>query len=388
MKSFLKSIGTAVPSYKNEQQKIAQFMAEAVGMNEEDEHKLTTLYRASGIGYRHSVIPDFGLAKGSYTFFPNTKDLEPFPTVGKRMDLYKQEAFPLVLKAVEACFDGAKEILPSTITHVITISCTGMYAPGIDIELVEALGLRKSVQRTNINFMGCYAAFNGLKVADAICKADSKATVLLVCVELCTIHYQKSNHPDQLLSNALFSDGAAAVLINSTPPKEGNALSLENFHCDLASEGKQEMAWRVSDFGFEMILSSYVPDLIRAGIKKLTDQLLASFSKEANEIDYYAIHPGGKKILEVIEDILHLDKQKNKYAHTILREYGNMSSATVLFVLKEIMSSLSTEDTHKSILSVAFGPGLTLESMLLKTHCIAQNKIFNETKELNTVSIV
>ena len=215
MRSYLKSIGTAVPQYKNAQQKIADFMAEAAGMNAEEKTIVTTLYRASGIGYRHSVIPDFGYKNGDYTFFPNTSNLEPFPTVGQRMKLYQQEALPLAVKAIEDCFDKLENYQPSDITHLITVSCSGMYAPGLDIELIEKLSLSKNVQRTCINFMGCYAAFNGLKIADALCRSNADAKVLVVCVELCTIHYQKTKDWDQILSNALFSDGAAAVLIDN-----------------------------------------------------------------------------------------------------------------------------------------------------------------------------
>ena len=369
MKSYLKSIGTAVPKYKNAQKDITLFMANSSGMSTEEKNQLHILYRASGINYRHSVIPDFGKLNGEYVFFPNTPDLEPFPTVGEKMQLYKEEALPLAIKAVENCFNSLDDYNPAELTHLITVSCSGMYAPGLDIELVERLSLSKNIQRTCINFMGCYAAFNALKIADAICRSDKNAKVLIVCIELCTIHYQKSKNWDQLLSNALFSDGAAAVLVEGTKPIKGTSMSLENFHCDLAPEGKSEMAWQISDFGFEMKLSSYVPELIKNGIGKLTETLLKKLKLSTKEIDFYAIHPGGKKIIEVIESVLSIDKTKSIFSHNVLREYGNMSSPTVLFVLKEILSQLKDTDDQKNILSFAFGPGLTLESMLLKVHC-------------------
>jgi alpha-pyrone synthase len=379
MKSYLKSIGTAVPVFKNTQLKIADFMAEAAGMNTEEKNLMTSLYRASGIGHRHSVIPDFGNKNGDYTFFPNTPDLEPFPSVGQRMKLYQTEALPLAIKAVEDCFSNNDTIDPSEITHLITVSCSGMYAPGLDIELIDKLSLSRNIQRTSINFMGCYAAFNGLKIADAICKSNPEAKVLLVCVELCTIHYQKTKNWDQILSNALFSDGAAAVLIDNVKPVKGKALALENFHCDLAPEGKNDMAWHIGDLGFEMILSSYIPELIKGGIGKLTLDLLHKLELNVDEIDYYAIHPGGKKILEVIEAVLNIDRKKNSYAHKVLREYGNMSSPTVLFVLKEIFDQLESSDHNKNVLSFAFGPGLTLESMMLNVYC----EVLQEKKKVS-----
>jgi predicted naringenin-chalcone synthase len=388
MKSYIKSIGTAVPAFRNNQMTIAEFMSAAVGMNEEEKAIQAKLYRASGISYRHSVIPDFGVQNGQYTFFSNTPDLEPFPSVGQRMKLYQKEALPLALKAIEDCFENLENKNSLEITHLITVSCSGMYAPGLDIELIEKLSLSKNIQRTCINFMGCYAAFNGLKVADAICRSNEQANVLLVCVELCTIHYQKSKDWDQILSNALFSDGAAAVLIDNKKPKKGTALALESFHCDIASEGKGDMAWHINDHGFEMTLSSYVPDLIKTGIGKLTTDLLSKFKLSPEEIDFYAIHPGGKKILEAIESVLVIDKQKSKFAHDVLRNNGNMSSPTVLFVLKEILKEIDAKDDLKNILSFAFGPGLTLESMMLKVHSAFAGEIKKDISVQEPVFIV
>jgi alpha-pyrone synthase len=282
------------------------------------------------------------------------------------MQVYRHEALPLALKAVHTCIKGYSSRQASEITHIITVSCTGMYAPGLDIELIEALALPTSTQRYNINFMGCYAAFNGLKLADAICKSTPDALVLLVCVELCTIHYQKSKNYDQWVSNALFGDGAAAVLLDSKNPSNEKALSLENFYCDIAPEGKDEMAWHVGNTGFEMILSSYVPSLVRLGIKQLTNALLLNTGCSIQDVDYFAIHPGGKKILTAVEDALGIKKEDNRFAYEVLKQYGNMSSPTVLFVLSAIFEQLTNADHDKTILSVAFGPGLTMESMLLK----------------------
>jgi predicted naringenin-chalcone synthase len=366
MKSYLTSIGTAVPDYRTAQEDIALFMAGAAGLNEQGQKHLSLLYKASGIGYRYSVLPDFGLPYGSYTFFPNTPGLEPFPDIGARMQLYKQEALPLALKAVGACLLQVPDFRKETLTHLITVSCSGMYAPGLDIELTEKLGLDTSIHRTNINFMGCYAAFNGLKMADTICRANPEAKVLLVCIELCTIHYQKADNPDFELANALFGDGAAAVLVEAAPAPSGKYFSVEAFHCDLALEGKADMAWQIGNFGFEMILSSYIPALIKNGIEKLTSRLLQKFDLEVAAVDYFAIHPGGKKILEVIEEVLSIDRHKNAAAYEVLRTYGNMSSPTVLFVLKTLLQKMTTEEHQKNVVSFAFGPGLTLESMLLR----------------------
>jgi prepilin-type processing-associated H-X9-DG protein len=240
-----------------------------------------------------------------------------------------------------------------------------MYAPGLDIELIKALDLPTNTQRLCINFMGCYAAFNGLKQADIICQSDPKAKVLVVCTELCSIHFQKHNSEDNLLANALFADGSAALLVESSPRK-GLNLKPVSFYSDLAPEGDQDMAWTVGDLGFEMRLSAYVPDVIQRGIKMLAHSLLDQISNSLSDITYYAIHPGGKKILEVIEKELELTKEQNRSSYEVLRHYGNMSSPTVLFVLNDICKNLNGVDDKKKILSFAFGPGLTMESMVLE----------------------
>ena len=338
-------------------------------MSENEKRRLMALYRASGIQYRHSVLQDFGQHDG-FSFFPDSEDLEPFPTIAARMQLYREHALPLSLQAVRRCLQNAGSGQSEEISHLIVVSCTGMYAPGLDIELVQELDLSSHVKRSCINFMGCYAAFNALKAADSIIRADADSRVLMVCTELCTIHFQKEKTEDNLLSNALFADGAAAVLLSGDAAVDTPQLELEHFHCDLAPEGKQEMAWEIGDFGFEMKLSSYVPDIISRGIGRLTRQLLEQLKSKAADMRpaYYAIHPGGKRILEVIEEQLELSKEDNRFAYQVLQQYGNMSSPTILFVLQKIYRELNTTDHEKRILSFAFGPGLTMESMLLKIH--------------------
>lgn len=356
--SFITSIATAVPDNCFPQMQIAEFMAAALQMDDYNQRRLKALYRSTKIAQRYSVLSDYGKLPEAYTFYPNTADLEPFPSVSQRMMAYKKYALPLCLKAI------AKLSNTENITHIITVSCTGMYAPGIDIEIIAALQLNTHIQRTAINFMGCYGAFNGLKMADTICKADAQAKVLLVCVELCTLHFQKKMDEDFLLSNALFADGAAAVLVEAQANENTKALALKSFFCDLYFEGKQDMAWQVGDLGFEMTLTSYIPKLVKAGIKALIDKLLQNAGLNAHEISLYAMHPGGKAILEAIEKALEISEEENKYAYSVLKNYGNMSSCTVLFVLEEILKD-SKNQKGQNILSCAFGPGLTLESMVL-----------------------
>ena len=366
MPSYLGAIGTATPPHRLAQPVIADFMARALELDAAAARKLRALYRVSGIAQRYTVLPDYGRAEGEYEFFANTPGLEPFPSVGQRMAAYRREALPLALAAVRATLAQVPGVAVASLTHLITVSCTGMYAPGLDIELVGALGLAPSIRRTCVNFMGCYAAVNALRLADSLVRADPAARVLVVSVELCTLHFQKSHEPDHLVSNALFGDGAAAALVQGEPlPGPAPCLALRAFHCGLEPAGVQDMAWHIGDFGFEMTLSGYVPGLIEGGIGQLLAGLLRDLPVRRQDIRHFALHPGGRRILESIEHALELSKEDNCHAYQVLRDYGNMSSATVLFVLRELLATVTPADNSAPVLSCAFGPGLTMEAMLL-----------------------
>ncbi len=362
--SYITSIGTANPDNKVSQAAIAEFMIRAMGLNAGDARKLRALYRVTGIDSRYSVLDDYG-KHDDFQFYANSPDLEPFPSTKKRLEIYRKHSVAISEVAIRRCFGRHSDFDPVQLTHLIVVSCTGMYAPGLDIDLIKTLGLPSSIQRLCVNFMGCYAAFTGIKLADAFCKANPDARVLVVCTELCSLHFQKANTEDNMLANALFADGSAALLMESKP-RHGLNLVPEVFFSDVAAESERDMAWTVGDMGFEMKLSSYVPDVIRSGIKKLTDSLLGQIAVKLADVSYFAIHPGGKKILEVIERELGLTKDQNRSAYEVLRQYGNMSSPTVLFVINDLCKNLNGVDGGKKILSFAFGPGLTLESMLLQ----------------------
>ena len=362
------AIGTANPKYKQSQPETAELISIALNLKPAKKRLLKSVYRATGIEQRYSVLSDYCKSPGEFEFFPNKADA-PFPGTAARMKIYKDNALDLALSAIKNCLSSLDDFSVQEITHLITVSCTGMYAPGIDIEIVQQLPLNSSTKRTSINFMGCYGAFNALKVADAICKSDSQAAVLMVCIELCTIHFQKSMDIDNIIANSIFADGAAAVLIQSTP-KQKKYFSLENFHNDLLPQTQQEMAWHIGDHGFDIVLSTYVPLIIQSGIATFTHNLLNKYAIKLADIDFYAIHPGGLKILQACEAALNISKDQNKYSYQILRQFGNMSSATVLFVLKAIWDDINHRDHQKNIFSCAFGPGLTLESMILRTHCV------------------
>lgn len=364
--SAMVAIGIANPPYKRLQSEIVEFMTLGLNLKSAERRLLKSVYKATGIEQRYSVLSDYCKTPGEFDFFPNDVDA-PFPSTAQRMKIYKDNALNLALHAIKNCLSSLDDFTINQITHLITVSCTGMYAPGIDIEIIQHLNLNSSTKRTTINFMGCYGAFNAIKIADAICKSSPDANVLIVCIELCSIHFQKNLAIDNIISNSIFADGAASILIQASP-KYKKYFILENFHNDLLPQTSKEMAWHIGDHGFDIALSSYVPNIIQTGIGNFVYNLISQHNLKLSDIDFYAIHPGGVKILEACEKALNINKEDNKYSYQILRHFGNMSSATVLFVLKAIWDDILHHDHQKNIFSCAFGPGLTLESMMLKIH--------------------
>jgi predicted naringenin-chalcone synthase len=368
MRSCISAIGTANPENSISQKESHRFMSKAFALKAHHADKLESIHAHSGIDQRFSVIADFGKDDFSQnTFFGTSPELEPFPDTAKRMKLYEKEAIGIAVNAVNNCLDNFDADFKSKITHLITVSCTGMYAPGLDIDLVEKLQLNRSVERTCINFMGCYGAVNALKTADYICRSNPEAKVLVVSVELCSLHFQKTNSLDNWVANALFADGAAATVIENTTNRSGKGayLELEAFYAEFMYEAKNEMAWYIRNTGFEMKLTGKVPKQVKEHIKRIADHLLNKANLQFNEITAFAVHPGGRKILEAAEEALELPEEANQFSYEILKDYGNMSSATILFVLqKQLYSSAAIEKGN--IMSFAFGPGLTVESMILK----------------------
>jgi predicted naringenin-chalcone synthase len=358
--AYLYTIATAVPENELHQTQAVAFMHKHIALTDREKEKLSHLFQATGIEKRYTVLSDY--IKNSiddYTFFPKNETLTPFPSTQKRMREFQKYALPLSVQATKPVFKGS--ISPKDVTHVITVSCTGLYAPGLDIELIQELGIYSHVQRTAVQYMGCYAAFNALKLAYHICNSDVNAVVLIVATELCSLHFQNYNEADSILANALFGDGSAAAVITGKKITEKPTLKIKEFYADIYSEGKSDMAWYIGDTGFEMLLSQYIPKLVEKGVPILIEKLLSRF--ENIQIQHYATHPGGKKILQAVEKALKINSEKHKNSYSVLSEYGNMSSATVLFVLASLLNDIKKGE---HVLSIAFGPGLTLESMLFE----------------------
>jgi predicted naringenin-chalcone synthase len=358
------SLGTAVPEHLHLQQQILQFARRVHSSDEKSSRVLEYLYRQSGINSRYSVLPDYSTSPAQWEFYPDSPTLEPFPTLEKRMDWYHHHAAPLSIAAILQCL--GTHTAAQEITHLITVSCTGMRAPGLDLEIAEMLQLSPHIFRTSVNFMGCYAAIHALKIADAFCTADSNAKVLIVCTELCTLHFQKAATEDNITATLLFADGSAAALVEAANTSK-KGIVLKQFFSQVASNGKKDMSWQLSSAGFLMQLSGYVPALLKHDFLPLVTAALQKAGLSQKEITHWCIHPGGKKILEAVAQSLSLPQAALQQSYAVLQEYGNMSSATILFVLAAMWPSLSKQqdtDLPATIFGAAFGPGLTLETFI------------------------
>ena len=332
--------------------------------NDTASRKLNILFGNSGINTRYSVISDFDEARNRHTLFNGNAVI---PAIDKRLDLFREKALPLAFEAIKAAFEQNElHGYESDITHLITVTCTGLHAPGLDAAIIELMNLPRDIFHTSVNFLGCNAAFPALKIADMIAKTDENSKILIVCVELCTLHFKPKNNNDNLLSNAIFGDGAAAAIV--VPDKFAGqqglyGLTINGFYSLLLNRGKELMGWNINPSNFEMVLDSSVP----AFIGDMAIDIMLKAGKKLNfdpdHISKWAVHPGGKKILDTLKKQLHLNETDLYYSYKILEEYGNMSSSTILFVLNKIMRDI--EKPGETVFSLGFGPGLNIETSLL-----------------------
>ncbi|MBB1282881.1 type III polyketide synthase [Flavisolibacter sp. BT320] len=353
--SKIVSIGTALPPYCHSQMEILPFMQQVYALPEVEARKLRFLYAKSGIDQRYSVLPDYTKPPSDWKFYAPSENLEPFPTLEQRMAVFQKQAPLLSVDAIRDCLNHTHQ--KNRVTHLITVSCTGMSAPGLDLQVMELMDFEKTIFRTSVNFMGCYAAIHALKIADAICRSDKTAQVLMVCTELCTLHFQREATMDNMASSLLFGDGAAAALVmhaDATP----SGLTIDHFYSEINPKGKRDMAWELSSSGFLMTLSGYIPDLIEEDFSAIVSRALAKEGLDAAAVSHWCIHPGGKRLLQAIEKTMAFTDGQLQDSHAVLRETGNLSSATVLFVLKRMLQQKKVP----KLFGAAFGPGLTVET--------------------------
>lgn len=375
MTVYMRSLETAVPPTVLIQSEARDVFAAQPGLTRLGSRLVSTCFDSAAIDTRYTAVTE--LTKDSRAddpqFFDPDTGLVLSPSTKVRNDIFGREATKLFVESAQAALDACPGIDPADITHLVTVSCTGFFNPGPDYKIVRALGLNPSVQRYHLGFMGCYAAFPALRAAKSFCEADPDAVVLVVCAELCSLHVRTSNDPDTIMGSALFADGAAAAVISARDiPDASPLLRLDHFETVLTPVGEESMAWNIGDEGFEMVLGNYVPHIIDDHIIGALEPLLSRDESlrglPYRDITHWAIHPGGRSILDKVQSRLELSDEQLVPARETLRNFGNMSSATVLFVLKHIVGLPprhgDTADADERICSMAFGPGLTVETAM------------------------
>ena len=358
----LRGIGTAVPARAYPQSFALAEIQRLVGDTEAKRTFLERVYKNSGIETRHSAVEDYGKNPADFTFHSKSADLRPETDTKARNDFFVRHATPLALRAVRDLQERSPDFNPARVTHLVTVSCTGFSAPGIDFDLAAELPLRADVERFHVAFMGCFGAFPALRLARSLIGADPEACVLVVCTEICSVHFRLTWDPELQVANALFADGSAAAWLDGSEAP-GPHLELRSFASRVAPASRGEMSWTIGEHGFDMRLSSYVPKVLEANLLPLLQPLLDRAGIQAfADVPLWGIHPGGRAILDRTASSLAVPAERLAPSYEVLRDFGNMSSATVLFVLQKILKSSQTGP----VLSAAFGPGLTIESALLQ----------------------
>jgi predicted naringenin-chalcone synthase len=370
------ALGTALPTNCLPTDDFIAHAKQFACSNAKQERILEELYRRTAIQQRASVLAGNGYGQsGEAVFAPGGGSADLGPTTGKRMQYYEAEIGELAHAACEAAFADSP-VQKQSITHIVTVSCTGFNAPGFDIELIHSLPLARSTMRTHVGFMGCHGGMNGLRVANAYVTADPSARVLLCTSEACSLHFQYGWSTDKLVANSLFSDGAAAMIIagDTTLDSSASADSTASVNSNgprwkiidsasfIVPDTTEAMAWRIGDHGFEMHLSTAVPDMIEQWLPEFLNGFLAKHNLSRADIASWAIHPGGPKILDAVQLSLQLGEHHMQPSRDILATCGNMSSPTVFFILDKLRKARQTGPC----VILGFGPGLTVEAALVE----------------------
>ena len=373
-------LGTALPEHTMTQDEALEMTTNIVSEDERQRRLLRMLFRKSAVLNRHTCVPH-PIAyewiadevderngqpdgNGAVAIAQQTekRTVKWGPTTRERMQLYADFASPLAKQAVGRAFDDAG-VAPADITHLVTVSCTGFDAPGIDIELIDGLKLPPTTQRINVGYMGCHGAINGLRAAHGIATSQPGARVLLSATELCSLHYRFNWDNEGIIGNALFADGSAAVVVGdgareSTLP----SFQLRATGSCLIPDSRHVMSWKVGDHGFEMKLTAEVADKINEHLRPWMTEWLAQYGHTVESVESWAVHPGGPKILSAVEEALSLPQEATQVSHEILSKYGNMSSPTVLFILDRMRRA----DAPRPCVALGFGPGLVAEAALFE----------------------
>jgi alpha-pyrone synthase len=362
------SIGTALPSTvvaQPEALHIAQMVSQAA---DAQAPRLPSLYAATGVASRRTVLGEAvirdmrdGTRHTGSPYLPTGAADFHGPTTAQRMRLYAEQAPPLAFQAAAAAL-RTSGLRAADVTHLVTVSCTGFVAPGVDVAMIRTLGLPPVVQRTHVGYMGCHGAFNGLRVANAFSAAEPDACVLLCAVELCTLHYHYDRDVQSVIANALFGDGAAAIVgapAEVAPPEAWRVAATGS--C-LIPDSETAMSWTIGDYGFEMSLSKYIPRLIAMHLRPWLEGWLHRHGVAIDQVGSWAVHPGGPRILDAVEESLCLPRRATDVSRAVLAEHGNMSSPTILFILDRLRAA----EAPRPCVALGFGPGLMAEAVLFR----------------------
>ncbi|MBC9927418.1 MULTISPECIES: type III polyketide synthase [unclassified Leucobacter] len=366
MATQIHAIGTALPQFHLPQAKTRDFFIAQAGMGRLAARLIGAAFDQSAIDSRYTVLGDLA---GEPGLFVDEDGQLRAPSTGERNAVYRREAPPLFAAAARDALARA-DVDASEVTHVVTASCTGFFAPGPDFLLVKQLGISPNAERTHVGFMGCAAAFPALRVATRISESQPDAVVLVVCAELCSLHIRSSQDPEQIVASAVFADGAAAAVVSAQEPRTAGAVfDVGAFSTSITADGEQDMDWSIGDQGFDMRLTAEVPRVIGREIAGVVRSMLGEHGDptaavDRTAVDAWAVHPGGRSVLDRVQASLELPDERLAHSRAVLRDHGNMSSATVLFILRRILED-DTLPPSSRIAALAFGPGLTVETALL-----------------------
>jgi len=359
----LAGIGTALPEHAIRQQDAAEAAKAFCVVGADQQRLMSVLYRRTGVRSRHSVLLNAstdGVLDRQEFYAPARDADDRGPTTATRMQRFEADATELAFRASRSALDNAG-VAAREITHLVSVSCSGFSAPGFDLQLIQRIELSAGIARTHVGFMGCHGAMNALRVARAFAESSPAARVLICAVELCTLHQRYGWDPEQIVANALFADGAAAVVGRADDSADGEWCLVDQASAVIPGTGDY-MSWRIGDHGFKMTLSARVPEVIRAQLRPWLESWLARHRLTIGDVGSWAVHPGGPRIVQACQDALVLDPSQLAASREVLAEFGNMSSPTVLFILDR----LQARQANRPCVALAFGPGLTIEAALLK----------------------
>lgn len=358
LETAILGMGTALPLHKVAQEDITDLIASSLRENPDLARFARRIFKSCGVETRYTVESSYLGSLVDCRYLPSNNQTE-IPSTEERMATYQREALPLATKAAKEALRDAG-ISPEQITHLITVSCTGQYLPGLDVMLINDLGLSARVNRLPLIFQGCSAGLKAIQVARDLTQGAPGAQVLVVCVELCTLHFQPEMERGALFAASFFGDGASACVIGQPGLGQENYLELDTGYSVLIPDTTEDMTWLVGNYGFNLYLSPRIPKLLGTYLKDELEQLL----KGSELPELWAIHPGGRGIVDSVQELLKLREDQTQYSREILRTVGNLSSNTILYVLNAMRNDLKLKKQGSTEgVAMAFGPGLTAELM-------------------------